>query len=188
MKKFLIIMLTLILAVPALFAGETEDIKTLLGQFCTWDAEGNFTEKLAHLSPDFVEVDRGVTVNYEQTKWWMISLDGKHPEEYRLLLNSFRKMIDPDASELPGDVVRNPEFVRDYEELTAKLRAASKSAAALQLKTLKFVSVRIDGEAATAVIEYDAMISGEMTHIGHTMEMRKVGGVWKIHKSVVAIK
>ena len=193
MKKFFAAVLTAVLGISALCAGEKEDIKALLIKDLELSAQGRLAEALALRTPDFVEIDETGTFTYEQSRWMSLALDGEHPEEFLLTLlavKSHGAFKAPTAEQMARirEEARKPEFLQGYKRLVPQLLASIKADQELQLKTLKFVSITVDGDAATAFIEYDSDTSGSVEHRICTVTLRKVDGNWKICKGVVKYK
>lgn len=189
MKKFFAVVLTAVLGISALFAGDVEDVKAVLVKDMELGAQGKFIEMLALRTPDYVEVDKHGTFNYEHFKWSILMLDGEHPEEFVLTvwaLHTRGTEARPTAEQMAKirELAGNPEFVKSYRESIPKIVSGLKDDQALQLKTTKFVSVDIDGDTATAVAEYDTKSPNGVTHKIGTAILRKVNGAWKIRKVV----
>ena len=190
MKKFLVSLLVALFGAMPLFADDVADVKAVIVKDCELQAKGDFAEAFALLAPDYRESDPdGMTANYEQTKWIVLSLDGKHPEEFLLLLVAYEnKGVMPPAEAIPKirEAARRPEFVQSYEGLTPHIVSMMKSAAALRLKSLEFVSVKVEGDLAVAVVEHDRLdrktdaLKREIV----TINLRKVNGKWMFYRSV----
>ena len=90
MKKFFVSLLVALFGAMPLFADDVADVKAVIVKDCELQAKGDFAEAFALLAPDYRESDPdGMTANYEQTKWIVLSLDGRHPEEFLLLLVTY---------------------------------------------------------------------------------------------------
>ena len=87
-------------------------------------------------------------------------------------------------------MARDPEFVKNYETNIPAVVAMLKADADLELKTLKFISVDVNGDKAVVITEYDSKDpeSGEIKHEIETDSMRKVDGKWMFYRSVVKNK
>ena len=191
MKKT--VAMLVMLAAAMLCAGEAENVKAVVVKDWQLAAQGKFAESLALRTPDFVEIDETGTFTYEQSRWLSLALDGEHPEEFLLTLlagKSHGAFKAPTAEQMARirEEARKPEFLQGYKRLVPQLLASLKADQELQLKTLKFVSITVDGDAATAVIEYDSDTSGSVEHRIYTVTLRKVDGNWKICKGVVKYK
>ena len=193
MKKFFAAILTAVLGISALCAGEQEDIKAVIVRSGELASQGRFAEVLALHTPDFVDIDEEGTVTYEQLKWVFLALDGKHPEEFlltALVVQSRGEFKAPTAEQMARirEAARDPQFLQEYKARAPQLLASFKDFQAFQLKTLQIVSITVDGDSAVAVIEYDSNASGGVKHKIDTTTLRKVDGSWKICKSVIETK
>ena len=192
MKKFfaLLLLAALFGAVP-LFADDVDDVKARIVKQCELGAKGDFAGVLALCAPDYREISSdGRTFNYEQIKWLMLSLDGKHPGEFLLVTATIKN----NGAMPPADVIsklrlaaRDPEIVKKYEGLIPQLAAMMKAAAALELKTLKFDSVKLYGDNAVVIIRYDSKDekSGEIKQKTEIVVLRKIDSEWKLCRTVV---
>lgn len=179
MKKFLAVLLVALCGAASLFADDVADVKSVFLKECEFAATGDFIATLSLRTPDFVEVNEFGTFDYAQTKWMLLALDGKHPEEFALMLMATEtrgRKFSPEMLDLIREKGRDPEFVRRYEmaitDLTAKLKADARH----EFKTLKFKSVKVDGDSAVAVIEYDSLITGHRVSV---VRLRRENGVWR---------
>ena len=189
MKKLFAAVLTAVLGISALCAGEKEDIKSLLIKDLELSAQGRLAEALALRTPDFVESGENGDMTYEQCKWLCLGLDGEHPEEFLLTLLAAEsrgefKTPTPEQMARVRELARDPEFLQKYKELAPQLLAIFKADQEHQLKTLKFVSITVDGDRAVAVIEFDSAPPKGVKHNVGTITLRKVDGSWKICKAV----
>ncbi|MBP5530923.1 MAG: hypothetical protein J6Y54_02690 [Lentisphaeria bacterium] len=186
MKKFFAALLVALFGAVPLFADDVADVKAVIVKDLELGVKGDFAGAFALYAPDFQEIDSdGMKFNYEQTKWLVLSLDGKHPEEFLLLYATYENkgaVLQAEATASLRQVARDPEFVKKYEEVTPQIVAAMKAAAALNLKTLEFVSVKVDGDRAVAVTEHDrtAENTGAIKRKIDTITLRNVDGRWMI--------
>ena len=183
MKKFFAALLVALFGAMPLFADDVADVKAVIVKDLELGVKGDFAGAFALYAPDFQEIDDGMKFNYEQTKWLVLSLDGKHPEEFLFLLFVYEnKGAMPPAEAIASlrQAARDPEFVKKYEEFTPQIVAGMKAAAALNLKTLEFVSVKVDGDRAVAVTEHDRKDenTGVIRRKIETISLRKVDGKW----------
>ncbi|MBP5530843.1 MAG: hypothetical protein J6Y54_02280 [Lentisphaeria bacterium] len=65
---------------------DVAEVKRVLVKDLELTAEGKFREIPALRTPDFVEESHGSTSTLEQMEWLTTALDGKHPEEFALLM------------------------------------------------------------------------------------------------------
>ena len=194
MKKFFAILLVALFGAMPLFADDVADVKAMMVSALELSKAGDFAGKLALYAPDYLETGHnGKTVNYEQTKLLILALDGKHPKECLLVLATTQLK----GAEIPAEMMaridkmaRDPEFIKQYEESIPALVAMIKAEADLELKTLKFVSVKVDGGKAVAVVEYDSSnpASKEIKHKIATVSLRKTNGKWLFYRSVIKFK
>ena len=191
MKKFFAALLVALFGAVPLFADDVADVKATFVREIELSKTGNFAEKLAFYAPDYKETDStGMTANYEQAKWLMLALDGKHPKEFFLVLAT----VQLKGAEIPAEMMEridaaagNPELVKEYQTAIPAVVAMLKAEADLQLKTLKFVSVKVDGDKAVVITEYDSSdpVSREIKHKSATVSLRKVDGKWLFSRSVI---
>ena len=193
MKKFLLALLVALCG--TLFADDVADVKAVIVKDYELAMKGDSLQVLALFAPDFQETGTtGVTINYEQYKWFILLLDGKHPEEFLLWFVSTGEnegaMLSADQIARVRQMARDPEFIKIYEANTRNVIAWLKARAALCLKTLEFVSVKVDGDKAVAVVEFDEkdLKSGAVKREIETLFLRKVDGVWLFYRIVTKYK
>lgn len=190
MKKFLLSLLVALFGAVPIFADDVADVKAVIVRDCELQAKGDFADAFALCAPDYRETGSdGETLNYEHTKWIVLSLDGKHPEEFLLLLATYdNKGVMPRAEVIPRirQFAHDPGFIKGYEAVNPQIVSAMKSAAELRLKTLEFISVKVDGDLAAAVVEHDRLdrkTNARKREIV-TISLRKVNGTWMFYRSV----
>ena len=194
MKKFLAALLVALCGFVSLFADDVADVKAVIVKSAELQSNGDFAGSFELYAPDYQEVSLdGTTLNYEQTKWIVLSLDGKHPEEFLLLLTAYdKKGVMPPAEAIPRirQAARRPEFIKRYERVNQQIVSGMKSAAALRLKTLEFIRVKVDGDRAVAVVEHDRLDrkNNAFQRVIVTISMRKVCGKWMYCKCVCEYK
>ena len=193
MKKLLLSLLVALCGAVSLFADDAADVKAVIVKDLELDAKGDFTGSFALYAPDYQETDsEGVTMNYEQLRWMTLAFDGKHPVEFlRFCYSAENNGAMPPREELPriDRLAHTPECLEIYRKVLPDLVAGQKAEAALALKTLEFVSVRVDGNKAVAIVEYDS--KDEKSGVKRTIEifsLRKVDGKWMFYRSVVKDK
>ena len=194
MKKFFAALLVALFGAAPLFADDVADVKATIVRDNELQKAGDFAGKLELYAPDYLETDsKGLKTNYEQAKWLMLALDGKHPKECLLVFAT----VQLKGAEIPAEMMaridemaRNPEFIKRYEATIPAVVAMIKAEADLGLKTLKFTSVKVDGDKAVAVAEYDSKdpASGEIKHKIATVSLRKTDGKWMFYRSVIKFK
>ena len=190
MKKFLVSLLVALFGAVSLFAGDTEEIKTLLIRDFELGANGDFTGQLALRTPDFVETTDLGTFTNEHTRWMILALDGKHPEEFLLLSAAVenRGALTPEMRAWSRELARDPEVLREYAKIVPGVLANIKADAALQLKTFSLIGIKVDGDSATAVVEYDEKNPDGIKHRSSTISLRKVNGKWLMYRCIVKNK
>ena len=196
MKKFFALLLVALFGVAPLFADDADavaDVKLTIVKDLEAAAEGNFAGSLVFYAPDYLQTaSDGATLNYEQLKWMTQALDGKHPVEFWLFLYSVKNNgAMPPREELPRmkRLARTPKYVKLYEETLPELIARQKAGAKQTLDTLRFVSVRVDGGKAVAVVEYDCKNeNGGADRTAETFYLRKVNAKWLFFRSVIKDK
>ena len=193
MKKFLVSLLVAALGTMSLFAGDAENVKAVIIRDCELTKNGDFAASLALRTRDYRGNDsRGVTFNYEQTKWMLLALDGRHPEEFWLFLYAVKNhgaMPPEDQRPRMHRLAHTPKYVELYEKTWPELAAAAKAAAESELKTIKFIDVKISGNNAVVVFEYAIEDeSGVLKTNIDTVSMRKVDGKWLMYQTVTKNK
>ena len=190
MKKFFLALLVALCGFVSLFADDIADVKAVIIREFELAAKRDFAGVLALRATDFQHITQyGETYGYDQVKWMLLALDGKHPREYLLFGVFMRSGGDLPAQELYTKTL-SPELLKTYEKMWPKLAADFADSAKFMLKTLKFVSVTVDGDKAVVVIEYDS--KGEMLwevyHFIETVCLRKVNGKWLMYRCIVKNK
>ena len=124
MKIIPSVVLAVMLGASTLFAGDEENAKAVVVKDWQLAAAGKFAECLALRTPDFTEKnDDGPTRNYEQTKWQLTSLDGKHPEEFMLFLMTLNgAKIQAEMMPQIREKASDPKFVQYYKKTCSQLR------------------------------------------------------------------
>ncbi len=186
MKKLFAALLVALCGAVPLFAGDAEEIRALLIKDLELVVNGDFTGTLALRTPDFVETIELGTFTIEHSRWMALSLDGKHPEEFLLLSAAVgnRGALTPEMMARIREAAHDPRFLREYAEIVPGLLANIKADAALQLKTLKIIGIKVDGDSAIAVVEYDDKIPEGIRHRSGTISLRKINGTWMFYRSV----
>ena len=150
MKKLFVLIFALAVGAVSLCAGDVEDVKECLIKDMALGAQGDFITTLTLRTPDYVEVNEHGTFNYEQSKWAILMLDGRHPEEFVLTvwaISTRGAEAKPSEEQMAKirELAANREFLKSYHDSIPDLVAAVKADQELQLKTKKFVSVDVDG-------------------------------------------
>ena len=168
---------------------DVADIKAVILKDAEFGVKGDFAEKLALYAPDYVQIHPdGTSCNYEFIKWLLVAFDGKHPEEFMLAGATMEHNGVMPSAELRAEIrkaARDPGFIKRYEAICPAFFSAAQTKVALRLKTQKFVSVQVDGDQATVVIEYDTKDeNGAVRHEMATCSLRRVNGKWIFYRIV----
>ena len=184
MKKILIAIFVATFGVSPLFADDVADIKAVIVRDCELAAKGDCLGAAAQWTPDYQEVSPEGTMNYAQAKRALVAMDGNHPEEFMMTLSLVRLGAEPNPDMAEGIrlLAQNPEFLEKYRDAAKRMAEILKASAALELKTMKFVDVKSDGDQATAVLTYRHVIGGERQE---TVTLRKIDGEWRIARRVI---
>ena len=188
MKKFFVALLVALFGAVPLFADDVADVKAAIVKQWELAAKGDFAGKLKLLAPDYRETDpEGTTLDYGQIRIVLLALAGDHPEEFWLMLymvkNDFKM---PPEDQLPRmkELVRTPKYVELYKKTLPELVAMEKARAAAELKTLKFTSVKVNGDYAAAAVWYDSSDSGKIEPKTELTSLRRINGEWRIFRLV----
>lgn len=191
MKKFFASLLAVLCCSASIYADDVAEVKRVIVKDYELVLKGDYAGVLALRAPDFEQVCAdGETISYTQTKWMFLLLDGKHPAEFWLLAYYLRaKRAMP--SEAQQAVIREKASAAKYREIyemaLPELLASVKREAELELKTLKFVDVKVDGDRAVAEIEYESRneSSGAIERKSERSFLRRENGAWRFYRSVV---
>ena len=186
-------MLVALCGTVPLFADDVDDVKAVIIRDCELGMKGDFAGALALRAPDYQCTDsNGVTFNYEQTKWMLLALDGKHPVEFWLFLYSAKNdgaMPPADQRSRMDRLARTPKYVALYEKTWPMLAAAGKAAAESELRTLKFIDVSVSGNRAVVILEYAVRDeSGMLQAKIEKVSLRKFKGAWRMSRCVTKDK
>ena len=192
MKKLFAAVFAFLLGASSLFAGDVEDVKAVVLKDWQLASQGKFADLLTQRTADYVEVNGERIFPYEHIRWTVLALDGKHPEEFILMMlvaqSRGNLKLTPDMRAKISEAARSPEFIESYKNGIGKMAAMLQTDAAFQLETLKLIDIKVDGDAATVVCEFDSKASGSVVHKIETVSLRKVDGAWKICKAVIENK
>ena len=145
---------------------------------------------LSHYTEDCKIVDsNGDTSAPADLKEMMILIDGSHPYEFALFAYKQNEGQEPnaEAKKLLKETSRTQEFLAEYKNICTFFKDKMKKCAELELKTTKFLDVKVNGALATVTytaqsfkdLESDEIIT-EIT----VSKLKKVNGVWKIYEEV----
>ncbi len=152
-------------------------------------AKNDFSGVLALVTTDYQEIVNGQVVNYQQLKWLMTSMDGKHPREFLLYCVSQERNGAMPPADLQKRIMESPipaDLLQMYESTIRQAVAYNDSEAEAWRKTAKFTSVKVDGDTAVVVVEYDGKNprSDAVEHKKSTTYLRREDGVWRMYKCV----
>ena len=183
MKKFLAALLVVFSGTISLYADDAGDIKAVIMKDIELAAKGDFLGALARWTADYQEINSRGKFSYAQVKRTFISLDGKHPKEFLQTIYMCKSGSEPTAQEEEQirTLLRDPSVLKAYPDRAKEMAEQIKSAAAVELKTVQFVSVKVDGMQAVVVLTYKKIpeISWE---VRETVSLRKTDGVWRISR------
>lgn len=184
MKKFLAALLVALCGFVSLFADDIADVKAVIVKDCELAAEGDFLGAAARWMPDYREISSEGTFTYAQAQRAFVSLDGKHPEEFLLTTAMVKNGVEPNPDLAEGIhlLAQEPDFLKDYPIRAKRMADMIKAAAALELKTTKFVDIKVNEDKATAVLTYRHINGGTRRE---TLSLRKIDGAWRISRRVI---
>ena len=186
MKKVLLALFTLILCLSSLFANEAA-VKQLILRNAKLTSEGKLEKILSLYTKDYIEIDLGSDekISYNDMQLIGKALDGKHPEEFMIIAFEMENERKPNAEEMKAlrEMIDNDEFKKEYSNICKQMIEMTKKSGALQLKTMKFITVSVKGSNAVAVIEYEDydVTDARMKKVikkSETLKLRKVNGIW----------
>lgn len=185
MKKSFAAFFALVLGVSSLFADEVADVKAVLLRQCELVAAGDFSGAGLSLAPDYVEITPLGVFDRTQIRWAYEAWDGRHPEEYMLTACAQQtKGYGPDAAmEKEARIAAHkPEFIKLYEGQIAEFVPRLKASAALALKTARFIDIKIEGDSARVIYEYDTidLVDGKVRHQAAIAVLRRIDGKWLV--------
>ena len=192
MKKFFAILLVALFGAMPLFADDVADVKEVIRKDYEMGMNFDLSGVLALRTPDYQgTLPDGTLINYEMAKLMCVALDGKHPEEF-LLFTLMAQGVTP-TEEMKAKIRENaksPELVKEYETMVIPMmRVLQKIGMGLVLKTMKFVSVDVNGDNATVVYESLTIDkNADIRDATGTTTLRRVNGAWLICRSVAAYK
>ena len=188
MKKLFLSLLVALCGAVSLFADDVADVKAVIVKNSELQAQNDFLGAFALLTNDYQEHVQGTVFNYQQLEWLVTSMDGKHPREFLLYCVSIEMNGMPPA-DLQKRIMERPipgDLLEMYENTIRRAIAYNNSEAEAWCKTAQFTSVKVDGDAAVAVVEYDGKNpqSGAVEHKKSTTYLRRVNGAWRMYKCV----
>ena len=186
MKKVLLALFTLALCFSSLFANEAA-VKQIILRNAKLTSEGKLEGILSNYTKDYIEIDldSDEKISYNDMQLIGKALDGKHPEEFMIIAFEMENERKPNAEEMKAlrEMINNDEFKKEYSNICKQMIEMTKKSGALQLKTMKFITVSVKGSNAVAVIEYEDydVTDARMKKVikkSETLKLRKVNGVW----------
>ena len=187
MKKVLLALFTLALCFSSLFANEAAVKQTIIRDL-KLASEGKVMEAINYYSPDYVsnDLDKNEKATYKDLVTLVKALDGKHPIEFMIVAFKMEEGREPNAQEMKKlrELAQSADFKKMYAGACEAFVTAAKKLGSLELKSIRFVSVNVKGNIATAVVEYQTYDSEDMKTIikkRATHKLRKVNGVWKFY-------
>ena len=186
MKKVLLALFTLALCFSSLFANEAA-VKQIILRNAKLTSEGKLEGILSNYTKDYIEIDldSDEKISYNDMQLIGKALDGKHPEEFMIIAFEMENERKPNAEEMKElrAMINNDEFKKEYSNICKQMIEMTKKSGALQLKTMKFITVSVKGSNAVAVIEYEDydVTDARMKKVikkSETLKLRKVNGVW----------
>ena len=193
MKKIALLFLFLFAGVSSLFAGEAAVKQAIINdvKLC---AEGKLMESVKYHTKDYVntDLDKGEKLYYNDILLMATALDGKHPEEFMLMLFRVQsgKAPTPEQDKELRKAAQSEQFKTAYPRLCDMINSVAEQACKHQLKTLKFIKVDVKGNLATAVTEYETLDIADKTlskkiRKTTTHKLRKVNGIWMFYEQTV---
>ena len=190
MKKIALLFLFLFAGVTSLFAGEAA-VKQAIINDIKLAIEGKLMESVKSHTKDYVstDLDKGVKLSYNDILLMATALDGKHPEEFMLMIfwAQSGKAPTPQQEQNLRKAAQSEQFKTAYPRLCDMINSIAKQACQLELKTLKFIKVDVKGNLATAVAEYETLDAADKTlstkiRKTETYKLRKVNGIWMFYE------
>ena len=190
MKKLLLSLFTLILGLTSLLADEAAVKETIIRDI-KLPIEGKFAETLKYYTPDIVSIDmdQNRKLYYKDILLMSKGMDGKHPEEFMLMVFKARSMKDPDPNQEKAirEYAKTEKFLLTYPRVCDMMTSYVKQACEIELKTMKFIKVEIKGDLATVVTEYESLeVAKKELNVTvkktSTHKLRKVNGVWMFYE------
>lgn len=193
MKKIALLFLFLFAGVTSLFAGEAA-VKQAIINDIKLAIEGKLMESVKSHTKDYVntDLDKGEKLSYNDILLMATALDGKHPEEFTLMMFRIQagKAPTPEQERELRKAAQNEQFKTAYPRLCDMINSVAGQACKHQLNTLKFIKVDVKGNLATAVTEYEILDVADKTlskkiRKTTTHKLRKVNGVWMFCEQTV---
>ena len=189
MKKFFAVLLVALCGAMPLVADDVADVKAVIVKNNELQAKNDFSGVLALITTDYQEIVNGQVFNYQLLKWLVTSMDGKHPREFLLYCVSQEMNGEMPPADLQKKIMESPvpaDLLQMYESTIRKATEYNNAEAEAWRKTAKFTSVKVDGDTAVVVVEYDGKNpqSGAVEHKKSTTYLRRENGIWRMYKCV----
>ena len=188
MKKILL-MLVAVMCLSSLFAKDAAAVKQTVIRDLELQRDGKFLEALNNYTKDAVVInlDTNRRVKYEDLHLSAVAIDGKHPEELIMFIFKAQNKRNPtpEEAEQLKQRAKTEQFLLAYPMLCNTLKSAVMKSGEINLKTLKFINVKVTANQATASYDYEDLNIGNL--LSETIEkftaavkFRKENGSWKI--------
>lgn len=190
MKSLFVALCAALLGVSALFADDIADVKAVIFKHHELQERRAFEALPALYSRDYMQINtRGESCDYVMLKLFLISLDGRHPEEFLQFMAmqaNGGRLPSPETMAWISQMASDPQVVREYKAALALAFAYSDKELAAWRKTVKFVRCEVRGDLATVVEEYDGYDpeSGAAKHKIVTLVLRRENGVWRYFREI----
>ena len=190
MKKMFLTIITAFLAIFSLFADDSAALRRLIMQDNELIVAGKYAEVIKHYTTGFCSVDHiNRKTTYKDLQMIVLMMDGSHPEEFMKFMFKTQAKREPAAEELAKirELVNNDQFKTLYQTAVAKTKEAMAKSAEISLQTLKFNSIKINGNQAVVVWEYEELDPADITFSlkrkkSSTGKFLKVNGKWKFEE------
>lgn len=195
MRKMFFAVLLSACSMFTLFADDSEDIKNMILQSLKDAVESKWDRAFSCYAEDckFVDSD-GKVFSLKLQKELILMIDGSHP--YELLIFTYKEENNGEAP-TPAEkyqlkkLSQTPEFQAEYKKICNFAVKKSKEYFSLNLKTIKFRNVKIEGAAATITYDSDSFKDFESDEIVSEItvcKLRKINGSWKIYEEITKKK
>ena len=191
MKKVLLALFTLALCLSSLFANEAA-VKQVIIDELKLCAAGDLKSALKYYSRNFVSInlDKGRKLYYHEMELMATSLDGKHPEEFMLMIVQIQTGKAPTAEQAKElkKMAQSEQIKAVYQKYCDEIMSLAIKTSKIELQTLKFMKVDVKGNNATVVKKYQTIDTANKSLTRKvwkqsTIKMHKVNGSWKIYES-----
>ncbi|MBR2440514.1 MAG: hypothetical protein IKB25_09985 [Lentisphaeria bacterium] len=186
MKKLILVLFAAVLT--AFTAAASEDaVKQAVIREYEMIRDGKFSEMLPLYTKDYSSISASKRkTTYKDIQIMSLMLDGKHPEEFMLFITKAKSAKDPspDEEKQLRKIAQN-EWVKSlYAEVCGQMRTVMRKTSEISLKTMKFISVKVNGNQAEVVCEYEELDPVDTTFTKTVKRtsitrFRKENGIWK---------